>query len=141
MATRADAVAYDAIREVVPDAVYHEKARIVTAGPKRKKSGEGSILVVSAGTADIPVAEEAAVTAEIMGNDVVRLYDVGVAGIAFRIAVNVRLVSIGDKGAIVAAIGDGIIVIVWVAGIALTVVIRVCLARVIVEGIGSNAVV
>ncbi|MCD4690497.1 nickel pincer cofactor biosynthesis protein LarB [bacterium] len=81
MATRADQAAVDAIRQAVPDAVYHEQARIVETGPRREKSGGGSILVVSAGTSDIPVAEEAVVTAEIMGNDVVRLYDVGVAGL------------------------------------------------------------
>ncbi len=81
MATRADQAAVDAIQEVVPDAVYHEQARIVEAGTRKADKGSGTILVVSAGTADIPVAEEAAVTAEIMGNDVARLYDVGVAGL------------------------------------------------------------
>ncbi len=112
MATRADAAAFDAIREVVPDAIYHEKARIVTAGPKRKRSGEGSILVVSAGTADIPVAEEAAVTAEVMGNDVVRLYDVGVAGIHRLFAhrdeferASVIIVVAGMEGALASVVG------------------------------------
>ena len=112
MATRADAAAYDAIHEVVPDAIYHEKARIVTSGPKRKKSSEGSILVVSAGTSDIPVAEEAAVTAEIMGNDVVRLYDVGVAGIHRLFAhrdeferASVVVVVAGMEGALASVVG------------------------------------
>ena len=112
MATRADAAAYDAIREVVPDAVYHEKARIVTAGPKRKKSTKGNVLVVSAGTSDIPVAEEAAVTAEVMGNDVVRLYDVGVAGIHRLFAhrdeferASVVIVVAGMEGALASVVG------------------------------------
>lgn len=112
MGTRADAEAFDAIREVVPDAVYHEEARIVTAGPKRKKSTKGSVLVVSAGTTDIPVAEEAAVTAEVMGNDVVRLFDVGVAGIHRLFAhrdeferASVVIVVAGMEGALASVVG------------------------------------
>ena len=112
MATRADAAAFDAIREAVPDAAYHEKARIVTAGPAREKGGGGSILVVSAGTSDMPVAEEAAVTAEIMGNDVVRLYDVGVAGIHRLFAhrdefeqASVIIVVAGMEGALASVVG------------------------------------
>ncbi len=112
MATRADVAAFDAIREAVPDATYHEKARIVTAGPAREKGGGGSILVVSAGTSDMPVAEEAAVTAEIMGNDVVRLYDVGVAGIHRLFAhrdeferASVIIVVAGMEGALASVVG------------------------------------
>jgi NCAIR mutase (PurE)-related protein len=112
MGTRADVAAFAAICEAVPDAVYHEQARIVTAGPARKKSGKGSILVVSAGTSDIPVAEEAAVTAEIMGNDVVRLYDVGVAGIHRLFAhrdeferASVIIVVAGMEGALASVVG------------------------------------
>ena len=60
--------------------VYHEKARIVVAG-KAPSVRRGNVLVVTAGTSDIPVAEEAAVTAEVLGNRVTRLYDVGVAGV------------------------------------------------------------
>ncbi len=112
MATRADVGAFEAIREAVPDAVYHEQARIATAGPARKKSSEGTILVVSAGTSDMPVAEEAAVTAEIMGNDVVRLYDVGVAGIHRLFAhrdkferASVIIVVAGMEGALASVVG------------------------------------
>ncbi len=112
MATRADTAAFDAIREAVPDATYHEKARIVTAGPAREKGGGGSILVVSAGTSDMPVAEEAAVTAEVMGNDVVRLYDVGVAGIHRLFAhrdeferASVIIVVAGMEGALASVVG------------------------------------
>ena len=82
LATRADEEAYRTICQVAPQAEYHELARIVAINrapiPKR---GRGTIAVVTAGTADIPVAEEAAVTAQMLGNDVTRIYDVGVAGI------------------------------------------------------------
>jgi NCAIR mutase (PurE)-related protein len=60
--------------------VYHEKARVVVIG-KPPKASRGRVLVVTAGTSDIPVAEEAAVTAQHMGCRVTRLYDVGVAGV------------------------------------------------------------
>ena len=60
---------------------YNEEGRIALAGKKMDKSGIGTILVLTAGTSDIPVAEEAAVTAEALGNDVVRVYDAGVAGL------------------------------------------------------------
>jgi len=61
-------------------AVYHEMARIVSVSD-RQRAGQGSIVIVSAGTSDIPVAEEARVTAEVMGSHVQTLYDVGVAGL------------------------------------------------------------
>jgi NCAIR mutase (PurE)-related protein len=64
----------------VPDAVWHE-ARIITRPGHDAPAGHGPIVVAAAGTSDLPVAEEAAVTAELMGNDVDRLYDVGVAGL------------------------------------------------------------
>lgn len=60
---------------------YHEAARVGIAGEKAKPSGIGTIVVATGGTSDIPVAEEAALTAEFLGNEVVRLYDVGVAGL------------------------------------------------------------
>lgn len=72
-------VAADLVRSY-PDAVHHTAARIVSSG-RGEARGEGKILIVSAGTADQPVAEEAAVTAEVMGHRVERLYDVGVAGL------------------------------------------------------------
>jgi hypothetical protein len=78
--TRAEPAAAALVLEAVPDAVHHEMARCLTverrAVPKRR-----GITIVCAGTADLPVAEEAAVTAEIIGNEVERIYDVGVAGI------------------------------------------------------------
>lgn len=81
MATKASEEVYQAISKVRADAVYYQAARIVVVGQDRKKTTEKTILVVTAGTADVPVAEEAAVTAEVMGNTVEKLYDVGVAGI------------------------------------------------------------
>jgi len=81
LVTRAGREAYEAVRSVVPDAVYHETARAISRRVTTEPTGRGVVLVASAGTSDIPVAEEAAVTAEIMGNRVDRLFDVGVAGL------------------------------------------------------------
>src|SRR5262249_39693020 len=72
---------YRSIRNLAAEAQFHPEARMVTVRRDRTDRGEGSIAVISAGTSDIPVAEEAAVTAEVMGNRVVRIYDAGVAGI------------------------------------------------------------
>ena len=60
---------------------YYEQAKLAVIGKPITKSGMGTIVVATGGTSDIPVAEEAAITAETLGNEVVRLYDVGVAGI------------------------------------------------------------
>ena len=83
MGTRATAEDYEAVKEALPQAVFFETARIIAVLDERKKENENlpTVAVVTAGTADIPVAEEAAVTAEILGNKVNRIYDVGVAGI------------------------------------------------------------
>jgi pyridinium-3,5-biscarboxylic acid mononucleotide synthase len=81
LVTRATPDAFEAVRALVPDAVYHSDARIIALPQQDVARGKGIILVVAAGTADLPVAEEAARTAELMGNDVERLYDVGVAGL------------------------------------------------------------
>ena len=80
LVTRAEPAAADAVKALVPAAEYHALARCITVkGPI--EPGKGTIAVCSAGTSDLPVAEEAAITAEILGNSVDRLYDVGVAGI------------------------------------------------------------
>ena len=71
----------DATEKLVPEVVYHETARALTVSPQKKARGRKGIVVVTAGTADLPVAEEAAVTAEMMGNSVERVVDVGVAGL------------------------------------------------------------
>lgn len=81
LVTRAVPEAYEAVRLVVPGVVYHPEARIIALDQGEIPKGKGTVLVACAGTSDIPVAEEAAVTAELMGNRVDRLYDVGVAGI------------------------------------------------------------
>ncbi|HXD72416.1 MAG TPA: nickel pincer cofactor biosynthesis protein LarB [Vicinamibacterales bacterium] len=81
LVTRASREAYDAVRAVVPDATYHETASIIALRQADIAPGKGTIVIAAAGTADLPVAEEAAITAELMGNCVERLYDVGVAGL------------------------------------------------------------
>ncbi|MBF0252571.1 MAG: nickel pincer cofactor biosynthesis protein LarB [Candidatus Omnitrophica bacterium] len=81
MATKAEKNVYLAVKKLNKNAIYHEQAKIITLGKKKKESLKKSILVISAGTSDIPVAEEAAVTAESFGFGVEKLYDAGVAGI------------------------------------------------------------
>jgi NCAIR mutase (PurE)-related protein len=81
LVTRATSETYQAVHEAVPDAEYLTPARLITLRQQDVARGNGVVLVVAAGTSDLPVAEEAACTAELMGNDVERLYDVGVAGL------------------------------------------------------------
>jgi hypothetical protein len=82
LATRVDSLKARKIKRVFPRAVYYPEARVLTLAHGRiKERGRGTVLVVSAGTSDIPVAEEALITARIMGNRVEHIYDVGVAGI------------------------------------------------------------
>lgn len=79
--TKAGRDCYEAVKERLDSALYNETARIVTFQQPRKSKLRPGVMVVSGGTADLPVAEEAAVTAEEMGNEVERAHDVGVAGI------------------------------------------------------------
>lgn len=81
LATRANQEIYQAMVGQFPEAKYHEQAGAITIKRSARRPQKGLILVVTAGTLDIPVAEEARVTAELMGNRVEALYDVGVAGI------------------------------------------------------------
>ena len=81
LVTRASQAAYDAVRVTVPTATYHADAGLITLRQQDITPGKGTIVVAAAGTSDLPVAEEAARTAELMGNDVARVYDVGVAGL------------------------------------------------------------
>lgn len=81
LAARAEPDVARLLQETFPDAVRQEAARMVLIGEPAPRSGKGIVLVVSAGTGDIPVAEEAAVTSDALGSSVERLYDVGVAGI------------------------------------------------------------
>jgi hypothetical protein len=79
--TRATQQAYEAVRAVIPEVTYYVDAQIVALRQEDVTRGNGTILVAAAGTSDLPVAEEAARTAEVMGNEVTRLYDVGIAGL------------------------------------------------------------
>ena len=93
LATRASKETYRAVKRAIPKAQYHEAARAITVPrPPLPKRG-GTLAVLCAGTTDIPVAEEAVVTAEVMGNHVKRLYDVGVAGLHRLLAVNDELLD------------------------------------------------
>ena len=107
LAARAEPEVAEAVERVVPDMVYHAAARMIVIGDPAPESGRGTVLVVSAGTADIPVADEAAVTAATLGSQVERLYDVGVAGIhrlfdkrEQLFAANVLVVVAGMEGAL-----------------------------------------
>ena len=91
LVTRAHPDAYDAVRACVPGAEYHPDARVITFVQGRVEAGQGTIAVVCAGTSDLPIAEEAAVTAVVMGNRIDRLYDVGVAGLHRLLAEHERL--------------------------------------------------
>src|SRR5262245_56574485 len=93
LVTRATDAAYTAVRAVVPDAVFYEDAGIIALAQKDVTKGKGTVLIVAAGTSDLPVAEEAARTAELMGNDICRLYDVGVAGLHRLLNARVTLES------------------------------------------------
>jgi pyridinium-3,5-biscarboxylic acid mononucleotide synthase len=112
LATRATEEQYGAVAERVPAAKYRPLARAIILKRDRKKYGKGVIAVVSAGTSDIPVAEEALVTAEMMGNTVAHVYDVGVAGIHRLLAhratlarARVIIVCAGMEGALPSVVG------------------------------------
>jgi NCAIR mutase (PurE)-related protein len=81
LVTRVQADAFEAVRSVLPAARHHLEARAITLSQGDIAAGKGTVMIASAGTSDIPVAEEAAITAELMGNTIDRLYDVGVAGL------------------------------------------------------------
>jgi NCAIR mutase (PurE)-related protein len=77
----------------VPDATYSPQAALISYRQQDVTPGKGTIVIAAAGTSDLPVAEEAASTAELMGNDVVRLYDVGVAGLHRILGERARLAA------------------------------------------------
>jgi pyridinium-3,5-biscarboxylic acid mononucleotide synthase len=81
LVTRANEKTYIAVKRVRRDAKFHELSSVITIERSKEITGKGTILIVSAGTSDVPVAEEALLTARMMGNNVEHLYDVGVAGI------------------------------------------------------------
>jgi len=81
LVTKADERCFDAVRQLVPDAEYHPIARAITMNRAKETPSRPGIMVLCGGTSDIPIAEEAAITAELMGNAVERSYDVGVSGV------------------------------------------------------------
>ena len=91
LVTRTDEATHQAVTRVVPDATFHVPARAISFRQGDVEPGRGTVLVVAAGTADLPVAEEACLTSELMGNVTERLYDVGVAGIHRLLAEHERL--------------------------------------------------
>jgi len=93
LVTRATEAAYEAVRVQVPGATYYADAAIIALRQQDVTIGNGTIVVAAAGTADLPVAEEAARTAELMGNEVTRLYDVGVAGLHRLLGERARLAA------------------------------------------------
>jgi pyridinium-3,5-biscarboxylic acid mononucleotide synthase len=112
IATRAGLEAFDAVREVLPDAKYHFEARIIGLRRTGAAPKLGPVAVVCAGTSDLPVAEEAAVTAEYLGLEVERIVDVGVAGLHRLLAQGDRLgraraviVCAGMEGALPSVVG------------------------------------
>ncbi|MBN2287792.1 MAG: nickel pincer cofactor biosynthesis protein LarB [Candidatus Glassbacteria bacterium] len=113
LATRAGEQVSRALEKVFPEAVFHQQARIVSVKRGgRSPEMRGPVAVVCAGTSDIPVAEEAAVTAELLGNTVVRIFDVGVAGLHRLLARHrdlagaaVIIVVAGMEGALASVVG------------------------------------
>jgi NCAIR mutase (PurE)-related protein len=112
LATRADPSHFKAIKSKIKKAKYNAIARVVTANEPQGPNDKGVILVISAGTSDIPVAEEAAITAAMTGNKVEKLYDVGVAGIhrlltrnELLLRANVIIVVAGMEGALPSVVG------------------------------------
>lgn len=112
LATRASRSCFDAVYATEPRAEYHEMARCITLAQAPPPQGKGTIAVVCAGTSDLPVAEEAAVTARLMGNKVELIADVGVAGIHRLLAqrealqsARVLIVCAGMEGALPTVVG------------------------------------
>ena len=112
LVTRATVEAFEAVRAIAPTVQFHAEARAITLPAGDISAGKGTVLIACAGTSDLPVAEEAAVTAELMGNRVDRLYDVGVAGIHRLLgerdrlyAARVIIVVAGMEGALPSVVG------------------------------------
>jgi NCAIR mutase (PurE)-related protein len=79
--TRASSAQFERVKQIAPEAEFHEGARAIAIRKDASIHGKGTVMVVSAGTSDMPVAEEAVVTLKVMGNHIESLYDVGVSGI------------------------------------------------------------
>lgn len=112
LGTRASEEAYNAVKEICSKAEYNKVARVITIRNKEMEISKSYIAIVTAGTSDIPVAEEAAQTAEVFGNKVERIYDVGVAGIhrlfdKLNLIRNAKVVVVvaGMEGALASVVG------------------------------------
>jgi hypothetical protein len=112
LATRADAPTAEAVLAALPTAVYHPQARTITLKQTPPEEPKGHIAILTAGTSDQPIAEEAAITAELFNTRVTRLYDVGVAGLHRLLAVRDQLtqsdaviVCAGMEGALPSVVG------------------------------------
>jgi hypothetical protein len=110
--TRANNEMYEAVRNILTDAIYYPVARIISLQNKKPTVSKNRIAIITAGTSDMPVAEEAAVTAELLGNDVLRIYDAGVAGIHRLVdklpeirTCRVIIVIAGMEGALASVVG------------------------------------
>jgi hypothetical protein len=110
--TRANQEMFDAVKSISPNAVYYPMARIISLQKKKTKAPESRIAVITAGTSDMPVAEEAAITAELLGNNVLRIFDAGVAGIHRLVdklpeirSCRVIIVIAGMEGALASVVG------------------------------------
>jgi NCAIR mutase (PurE)-related protein len=112
LATKANKKIFNSIKRIIPNAKYNEMAKTITIKKEEIKKRKKKILIITAGTSDIPVAEEASVTAELMGNSVEKVYDVGVAGIHRILDIkekifqaNVIIVIAGMEGALASIVG------------------------------------
>ena len=112
LVTRLDAAKAASLAAAEPDARWDATSRLAVVGPAPEPDGAGEICVCAAGTSDLPVAEEAAQTAEALGNRVVRLYDVGVAGLERLLAhvgelqrARVVVAVAGMEGALASVVG------------------------------------
>lgn len=112
LATKAKLEHFRAVKKIARKAEYNKVAQTIVLRQDPKKYGKGVVVVISAGTSDIPVAEEALVTADVMGNNVAHLYDVGVAGIHRLLAnkkvldqARVAIVCAGMEGALPSVVG------------------------------------
>jgi len=110
--TRASEEMFNAIKDIIPGAVYNNMAGIISIQKKKQEVPKTKIAVITAGTSDMPVAEEAAVTAELLGNNVLRIYDAGVAGIHRLVdklpeirTCRVVIVIAGMEGALASVVG------------------------------------
>ncbi|NCC86253.1 MAG: nickel pincer cofactor biosynthesis protein LarB [Clostridia bacterium] len=110
LGTRASSEYYESVLKFLPNAIYHEQARCITVG--KPENIKGLVAVCTGGTADIPVAEEAAITAQMCGANITRIYDVGVAGIHRLLSrvdelrkANVIVACAGMEGALASVIG------------------------------------